>query len=91
MTLTIDIEPEVEGRLAEAARRQGQTLEKVAAATLRAVFVGSPVTLDTLLTENTAEDGEPAAFTDALFHASAEATRHIWDTPEEDSAWAHLQ
>ncbi len=21
----------------------------------------------------------------------AEATRHIWDTPEEDEAWAHLQ
>lgn len=36
-------------------------------------------------------EGDHAAFVDALFRASAEATRHVWDTPEEDAAWAHLQ
>jgi hypothetical protein len=25
------------------------------------------------------------------FLMAAEDTRHIWDTPEEDEAWAHLQ
>lgn len=91
MTLTIDLEPEVEGGLAEAARRQGQTLERVAAAALRLAFVGQPVTLDALLADNAAEDGDHKAFTGALFLANAEATRHVWDTPEEDAAWAHLQ
>lgn len=91
MTLTIDIEPEVEGGLTEAARRQGQTPESVVAATLRALFGGESVTLDTLLAENAAEEDDHAAFVDRLFLANAEATRHVWDTPEEDAAWAHLQ
>ena len=91
MTLTIDLEPEVEGRLTEAAQRQGQTLETVAAAALRTAFAPTPVTLDSLLADNAAEDHDHAAFVDALFVASAEATRHVWDTPEEDAAWAHLQ
>jgi hypothetical protein len=30
----------------------------------------------------------PAADTHRLF---AEGMRHVWDTPEEDAAWAHLQ
>ncbi|MBV9851151.1 MAG: hypothetical protein JO250_15895 [Armatimonadetes bacterium] len=49
------------------------------------------VTLDALLAENVAEDGGHAAFVRAVFLAGAEATRHVWDTPEEDAAWAHLQ
>ena len=91
MTLTIDLEPEVEGRLTEVARRQGQTLETVAAAALRTALVAMPLTLDSLLADNAAEDGDHAAFVGALFVANAEATRHVWDTPEEDAAWAHLQ
>lgn len=50
-----------------------------------------PVTLDALLADNAAEDGDHAGFVDALFLANAEASRHVWDTPEEDKAWAHLQ
>ncbi len=38
MTLTLDIPSEVEGRLAEAARRQGKTPEQLAAETLRVSF-----------------------------------------------------
>ena len=26
----------------------------------------------------------------ACLVAGANATRHVWDTPEEDAAWAHL-
>ena len=26
----------------------------------------------------------------ACLIAGANATRHVWDTPEEDAAWAHL-
>ena len=48
-------------------------------------------TLDALLANNAVEDSDPASFIDALFLASAEATRHVWDTPEEDAAWADLQ
>jgi hypothetical protein len=43
------------------------------------------------LADNVAEDGDHEAFANALFLARVEATRHIWDTPEEDAARAHLQ
>lgn len=91
MTLTIDLEPEVEGGLTGAARRQGQTPEKMAGDALRVLFGGGSVTVDTLLAEDAAEDSDRAAFGDALFLAGAEATRHVRDTAEEDAAWAHLQ
>jgi len=35
------------------------------------------------------EDDEPLSH--MAFRAFAHATRHIWDTPEEDEAWAYLQ
>ncbi len=49
------------------------------------------MTLDALLADNLAEDSDHEEFVDTLFLASAEATRHVWDTPKEDAAWAHLQ
>lgn len=49
------------------------------------------MTLDALLTDDAIEGGEHEVFVNALFLASAEATRHVWDTPEEDAAWAYLQ
>ena len=90
MIITIDIAPDVEGALVDATRRRGQTPEEAAAA-LRSVFASGPAPLDALLAENALEDGDHAAFTDFSFLAGAEATRHIWDTPEEDAASAHLQ
>lgn len=38
-----------------------------------------------------AAENDRFAFTEEAFAASAESTRHVWDTPEEDAAWAHLQ
>ena len=55
------------------------------------MFGSGAATLDTLLAENAQEDGDHAAFVEFVFLAGAEATRHDWDTPEEDAAWAHLQ
>lgn len=63
----------------------------MAGAALRALFGGGAVSLDTLLVENAMDDSDRAAFVDRLFLAGADATRHVWDTPEEDAAWAHLQ
>ncbi|BDI30273.1 hypothetical protein CCAX7_23240 [Capsulimonas corticalis] len=42
MTLTIEVTPDIEQALAEAARRQGQTLEAAATAALREVFGDMP-------------------------------------------------
>ena len=42
-----------------------------------------------LLTNDDPADGFTLAETGFLM--AAEGTRHIWDTPEEDEAWAHLQ
>lgn len=75
MTLTITLAPEVERALLETAQQQGQTPEETAAAALHSV----------LLSE------ERPTFSDTAFLAGAEAIRHLWDTPEEDAAWAHLQ
>ncbi len=76
MTLTRDIAPEVEEALLAAARWQGHTPEEVVSDTLRSTF---------------GPDMGRAGFVRDLFTAGAEVTRHVWDTPEEDAAWAHLQ
>ncbi len=31
------------------------------------------------------------ALVEAAFAVAADSTRHVWDTPEEDAAWVHLQ
>jgi hypothetical protein len=36
------------------------------------------------------DDYDAAVAGRAAFVAGAYATRHVWDTPEEDAAWAHL-
>ncbi len=38
-------------------------------------------------------DDDPAdgsTLSERAFLMAAEGTRHVWDTPEEDRAWAHL-
>jgi hypothetical protein len=47
------------------------------------------VTLDSILAEMENED--PRETLKAWQRVAGESLRKIWDTPEEDAAWAHLQ
>ena len=88
MTLTLELAPEVVDALTEAAVRQGQTRESLAADALRRLFEPHE-DIAALLVEDD-EDDEGAALVAQAFLVAAEGTRHVWDTPEEDKAWAHL-
>lgn len=81
MTLCVNIAPDVEEAIRETAQHQGQTPEEVAALVLQSVFVPRPLIVE----------DKHKAFVESSFAAAAESTRHVWDTPEEDAAWAHLQ
>lgn len=41
--------------------------------------------------ERAIQGGRPRELSMGTAKSFAEGTRHIWDTPEEDEAWAHLQ
>ena len=87
MTLTLDLTSEVVEAITEAATRQGRSREELAAAALQRLF--SPQEdIAALLVEEDSADG--LSLSERGFLMAAEGTRHIWDTPEEDKAWAHL-
>ena len=88
MTLTLELAPETVEALTEAAVRQGQTRESLAAAALQRLF-NPREDIATLLVGDE-QDDEGAALVAQAFQVAAEGTRHVWDTPEEDKAWAHL-
>lgn len=46
---------------------------------------------DRLDTTERALLGEPISAESALMLASIDSLRKVWDTPEEDAAWAYLQ
>ena len=86
MTLTLELPSEIAEAITEAATRQGRSREEVTLAALRRLFV--PVQDGASLF---AEDpNEELSLSERGFLMAAEGTRHIWDTPEEDKAWAHL-
>lgn len=87
MTLTLDLTPEVAEAIAEAAARQGRSREELAAATLQRLFLPQE-DIATLLVDDDPADG--STLSERGFLMAAEGTRHVWDTPEEDEAWAHL-
>jgi hypothetical protein len=87
MTLTLDLTSEVVDAITEAATRQGRSREELAAAALQRLF--SPQEdIAALLADEDADDA--LSLSERGFLMAAEGTRHIWDTPEEDEAWAHL-
>ena len=86
MTLTLDLAPEIVEALTEAAARQGQTREALAADALQRLFHPNEDIAALLV----GEDADGAALVEQGFLMAAEGTRHVWDTPEEDEAWAHL-
>ena len=87
MTLTLDLTHEVVEAITEAAARQGRSCEELAAAALQRLF--SPQEdIASLLADDDAPGG--LTLSERGFMMAAEGTRHVWDTPEEDEAWAHL-
>ncbi len=88
MTVTIELKPEIVAAITEAAARQGLTREDVTASALQRLFLPSE-DIATLLRDET--DGNTSrALVEEGFLLAVEGTRHVWDTPEEDKAWAHL-
>jgi len=86
MTLTLDLTPEVVEAITEAAIHQGRSREELAAAALQRLF--SPQEdIAALLAD---DDSDGLTLSEQGFLMAAEGTRHVWDTPEEDEAWAHL-
>ena len=85
MTLTLDLPNEIAVAITEAAHRQGRSREEMAMAALQKLFVPHEDIAGLL-----ADDSEDAALSEQAFVLAAEGTQHIWDTPEEDKAWAHL-
>jgi len=88
--MTITLTPEIEQALAEQARQQGTTPESLALDALRQWFATSPARPDTADAVGSANELLPDNLSRACFAAGAHATRHVWDTAEEDEAWAHL-
>lgn len=86
MIISVDITPDMEQAITEAAQRHGQTPEEEVSTVLKSVFVDRKLPAGSALTGDSRE-----LFTETHFAAAAEATRPVWDTPEEDAAWAFLQ
>ena len=82
MVLSVNITPDIERAIQDTAQRHGQTPEETVTSVLESVFIKRTLPAD-LPVESDAQA--------AHFLAAAEATRPVWDTPEEDAAWAHLQ
>lgn len=87
MTLTLDLTQEVVEAITEAASRQGRSREELAAAALQRLFAPQE-DIAALLADDDPADG--VTLSERGFLMAAEGTRHVWDTPEEDEAWAHL-
>ena len=85
MTLTIELDPEIEAAVEADAKRRGRSREEMAAEAVRIVYMPSALTGDQVLLTLAAPDAVERL---AL---AGEGMRHVWDTPEEDAAWAHLQ
>ena len=85
MTLTLDLPQEIAEAIAEAAHRQGRSREDMAVVALQNLLPQEDMAA--LLADDSAEE---ALLSERGFLLAAEGTRHIWDTPEEDKAWAHL-
>ena len=86
MTLTL-MTPDVADAIVEEAERQGRSREELAFEALKRLFLPQE-DLVALLADDASKVG--AALSEQGFLMVAEGTRHIWDTPEEDKAWAHL-
>ena len=86
MTLTLDLPDEISEAIMEAAHRQGRSREELATVALQKLFMPQE-DIAGLLAES---DFGEAKLSEKGFLAAAAGTRHIWDTPEEDKAWAHL-
>lgn len=82
MTLTLDLPNESAEAIMEAAHRQGRSREELAVVALQKLFLPQEDIAGLL-----ADDAE-ASLSEKGFLLAAEGTRHIWDTPEEDT-WAH--
>ena len=87
MTLTLDVTHEVAEAIAEAAAQQGRSREELAAAALQRLFLPQE-DIAAFLVDDDPADG--STLSERGFLMAAEGTRHVWDTPEEDEAWAHL-
>lgn len=86
MTLTLDLPNEIAEAITQAAHRQGRSREELAVAALQKLFMPQE-DIAAFLAEDDAGD---ATLSEKGFLLAAEGTRHIWDTPEENKAWAHL-
>ena len=85
--MTLDLTQEVVEAITSAAAHQGRSREELAAAALQRLF--SPQEdIAALLSGDDSSDG--FTLSEKGFLMAAEGTRHIWETPEEDEAWAHL-
>ena len=84
MTLTLDLPNEIAAAITEAAHRQGRSREDLAVGALQKLFLPQEDIAGLLADDASASPSEEG------FLLAAEGTRHIWDTPEEDKAWAHL-
>ena len=87
MTLTLDLTQEVAEAITEAAARQGRSREELAFDVLKRQFLPHE-DIAALLAEDSPAAG--STLSERGFLMAAEGTRHVWDTPEEDKAWAHL-
>jgi hypothetical protein len=85
MTLTLDLTQEVAEAIAEAAVRQGRSREELAFDALKSLFLPQED-----IAALAADFADGSTLSEQGFLLAAEGTRHIWDTPEEDKAWAHL-
>ena len=85
MTLTLDLPNEIAEAITEAAHQQGRSREEMAMAALQKLFLPQEDIAGML-----ADNSEETPLSEQGFLLAAEGTRHVWDTPEEDKAWAHL-
>lgn len=86
MTISLKLTPTIEQAISEAAQQHGQTPEEEVTHVLESVFADAAPSAEQTLTRDARD-----AFTERHFAAAAEATRAVWDTPEEDAAWEFLQ
>jgi len=87
MTLTLDLPNEIAEAITEAALREGRSREEQAIAALQQLFLPQEDIAE-LLSGDNSFDG--TTLSERGFLMAAEGTRPVWDTPEEDKAWAHL-
>ena len=91
MTLTLDLPNEIAEAITEAAHRQGRTREELAIVALQKLFTAQEDIAELLADDGSrSDDSGKMTLSEKGFLLAAEGTRHIWDTPEEDKAWAHL-